>query len=185
MAGFNGDTMKRTLFVLSTITLTFAGCTSGIGSGTLYERDKTTITNGSPVTLNIQDADKIGTAVGTGPARYTSLNDKGLQTLQTGTVPRDAVLHMPDGSKFVLSSGTDLNIEGVSFDPESKKVSIGKLSTVTSEPIRAGNEAYDRLAAVWINLNNAQKEAVLAQVEAIRVTSPEIASLILRAIGVP
>ena len=69
----------------------------------------------------------------------------------------------PDGTvQFNLSSGTDVRAKGVEFDAATGSFKLGEMNLSASEPIRAGNEAYDRLVAYWTTLSKEQKEAHLA-----------------------
>jgi hypothetical protein len=173
--------------LMSTVTLgmaSFAMLMSGcqnVGPENTITRDNTTLRNGSPVTLQIEDADKKGIASGVGPARFTSITQDEVQTMQTGTTPRDLFLaKLPDGTiRFNLSSGTDIQAEGVTFDAAAGSFRVDRFGTSASEPIRAGNEAYDRLVAYWTSLSEAQKQARLAEIDALKVTAPELADLIL------
>jgi hypothetical protein len=156
------------------------GC-QNVGPENTITRDNTTLRNGSPVTLQIEDADKKGIASGVGPARFTSITQDEVQTMQTGTTPRDLFLaKLPDGTiRFNLSSGTDIQAEGVTFDAAAGSFRVDRFGTSASEPLRAGNEAYDRLIVYWASLTEAQKQARLAEIEAMKVTAPELADLIL------
>jgi len=173
--------------LMSTVTLgmaSFAMLMSGcqnVGPENTITRDNTTLRNGSPVTLQIEDADKKGIASGVGPARFTSITQDEVQTMQTGTTPRDLFLaKLPDGTiRFNLSSGTDIQAEGVTFDAAAGSFRVDRFGTSASEPLRAGNEAYDRLIVYWASLTEAQKQARLAEIEAMKVTAPELADLIL------
>lgn len=173
--------------LMSTVTLgmaSFAMLMSGcqnVGPENTITRDNTTLRNGSPVTLQIEDADKKGIASGVGPARFTSITQDEVQTMQTGTTPRDLFLaKLPDGTiRFNLSSGTDIQAEGVTFDATAGSFRVDRFGTSASEPLRAGNEAYDRLIVYWASLTEAQKQARLAEIEAMKVTAPELADLIL------
>lgn len=156
------------------------GCQQ-VGPKNVIDRQTTSLENPSPVTLQIEDDAKKGVVSGVGPARYTSITADEVQTIQTGTTPRDVWLELlPDGTKKVnLSSGTDINAEGVEWNAKTGSFKIAKMGTLTSEPLRAGNEAYDRLVAYWAALSQDQKEARLAEIEAMKVTAPELADLIL------
>jgi hypothetical protein len=156
------------------------GC-QNVGPENTITRDNTTLRNGSPVTLQIEDHDKKGIASGVGPARFTSITQDEVQTMQTGTTPRDLFLaKLPDGTiRFNLSSGTDIQAEGVTFDAAAGSFRVDRFGTSASEPLRAGNEAYDRLVTYWVSLTDAQKQARLAEIEALKLTAPELADLIL------
>lgn len=168
--------------VCALVTLAGAlGACQQVGPKHSFDRGGSTLDTPSPVTLDIQDDSKRGTATGVGPARWTSITEGEVQTFQTGTTPRDMwVRKTPDGAvQFNLSSGSDVVAQNVEFDAVTGTFKVGAFSTNASEPVRAGNEAYDRLVAYWTSLSDDQKAARLAEVEALKVTAPELADLIL------
>ncbi len=156
-----------------------AGC-QGIGPSVGITRSDTKLEAASPVTLQIEDADKKGTANGVGPARYTSITEDRVETMQTGTTPRDLWLRkLPDGTfQFNLSSGTDIQAEGLEFDPVTGGVRVAKFGTSASEPIRASNEAYDRLVEFWKSLTQAQRDALAAEMDTIKSVAPTAANVL-------
>jgi hypothetical protein len=157
------------LCLLGAMMALMGGCSQN-DIGSRIEADKggrPKLTNPSPVTLTIEDADKRGVANGTGPARFTSITGDEVQTFQTGTTPRDLFLKLPDGSQLNLSSGTDIEAEGLAFNPKTGEFKVAKFGTSSSEPIRAGNEAYDRLVGYWATRDEASKQAILAELQAI------------------
>lgn len=162
------------------IAMLMSGC-QNVGPSAGFTREGAHLMTPSPVTLDIQDNDKRGTASGVGPARFTSITQNEVQTMQTGTTPRDLffVKDKEGVVRFNLSSGTDIQAEGLDFDVTTGSFRVDKFGTSSSEPLRAGNEAYDRLVAYWAALSADQKEARLAEIEALKVTAPELADLIL------
>lgn len=163
----------RPALVLSLALSLLAACQQ-VGPRSKIDRDKTDLENASPVTLQIEDADKKGVASGVGPARFTSITEGEVQTFQTGTTPRDLfLLKLPDGTlRFNLSSGTDIQAEGLEFDATTGGFKVAKFGTSASEPLRAGNEAYDRLVAWWTALSADQRAAFEAQVRATESIAP-------------
>jgi hypothetical protein len=163
------------------------GCAAPAVIGERAEFGTTKLSNPSPVTLHIEDADKQGTASGTGPARYTSIGDGRVETFQTGTVPRDFhVTRKPDGTiEATGSTGSDVRLENLKFDPKTGALQIGSLSTVTSEPLRAHNEAYDRLTAYWESRDEKSRAAILTWIDALKTIAPDFATLLRTALGVP
>jgi len=157
---------------------------SGCGQkdiGTSFKSDKSgrpDLVNQSPVTLTIEDDVKKGVANGPGPARFTSITADEVQTFQSGTTPRDMFVQLPSGAKFNLSSGTDINAEGIEFDPATGGFKISKFGTSASEPLRAGNEAYDRLIVYWSGRDQASKDAIIAELKAIEASTPVVAGLV-------
>lgn len=161
-----------------------------IGSKADFDATKSSISNGSPVTLDIRDKDKSGTASGVGPARYTSITADHIQTMQSGTVPRDVYVEIKaDGTiKTNLSSGSDITGKGVEYDPKAGTFKIAEFSTLTSDPLKAHNEAYDRLSAYWASRDQASKDAILAQIDALKSSAPgffDVLKAALTAAGVP
>lgn len=162
-----------------------------VGSSSDFDRDKSVVRNGGPVVLDIRDAAKSGTASGVGPARYTSIGPDSIETMQSGTVPRDLFVEIrPDGTvKTNLSSGTDIKAGSVKYDPVSKSFEVHDFATSTSEPLRAHAEAYDRLVAYWNSRDAASKEVLLKQLEVsgdvVKSVAPEFFALVRAAIGVP
>jgi len=179
--------MTRIALPFSAVLLALvAGCSQPtVGSTATYGDTK--LANPSPVTLHIEDADKQGTASGVGPARYTSIHDSNVETFQTGTVPRDFfVKKNPDGSfQATASTGSDVRLENVKYDAKTGSFTIGSLSTITSEPLRAGNEAYDRLAGYWQDRDEKSKAVILAWIDALKTVAPEFSALLRTALGVP
>lgn len=156
------------------------GC-SPVGPRAKFTRADASIETPSPVTLDIADDDKRGTATGTGPARYTSITGAEVSTFQSGTTPRDLFVRLlPDGSRQInLSSGTDIIAEGVEFDAGSGSFKVRKFGTTSSEPLRAGNEAYDRLVTYWRALSADQREARIAEIRAVESIAPDVRDMLI------
>jgi len=155
-----------------------AGCQQ-VGPRASIDRARTDLESPSPVTLQIEDDAKKGVASGVGPARYTSITADEIQTIQSGTTPRDLWVQTHDGTKVNLSSGSDIIAEGLEYDPATGLVKIRRFSTSASEPIRAGNEALDRLVAWWAALSADQREARLAELRAAENIAPDVRDLIV------
>ncbi len=175
----------RALVILAVIFLILTifglvGC-QNVGPKHAFNRDGSKLETPSPVTLDIQDDDKRGTATGVGPARYTNISENAVETFQTGTVPRDMwVKKAADGTvQFNLSSGSDVVAQDVEFNPATGAFTVGTFSTNASTPLQAHNEAYDRLVSYWTALAAEQKEAHIADLEAMKETAPQLANLIL------
>lgn len=168
--------------------LLFPGCTR-VGSKWSQDQDgRAIVENGSPVTLAIEDANKKGIANGTGPARFTSITEGEVQTMQSGTTPRDLWLKLPNGAQLNLSSGTDIAIEGAEFNPKTGAFKVAKFGTIASEPLRAHNEGL----AVWTqylnHLASMSVEARKAELDAIKAVSADAfqaVSVGLKLLGVP
>jgi hypothetical protein len=162
------------------------GCGRRVGSTATFDSGgRPSFVNGSPVTLSIEDSEKRGFANGIGPARFTSITGEEVQTFQTGTTPRDLFLSRnPDGTiQFNLSSGTDVTAEGVKVDPSTGAVTIAKFGTSSSEPLRAGAEAYEALTKYWAARDEASKQAIIAELETVKATAPTAAGVIEKIIA--
>lgn len=159
------------------------GCGARVGSLATFDRARTELVNGSPATLQIQDDSKIGTANGPGPARYTSVTDSGVQTIQTGSTPRDLYFSLPNGTRLVLSSGTDILAKGVEFNPATNMLRVAEFGTSASEPLRALERLQELAMAYAAARDEASKEAIVAQIRAMEATAPALVQLMLKAIG--
>jgi hypothetical protein len=103
---------------------------------------------------------------------------------KTGQVTRE--ISFRDGQRTLLiSAGSDLSAEGVTIDPASGVLTVGRFSTSSSEPIRALNEGLDRYQAVWAQLSQEQRAAIEAQLDAIKVISPDLFDVLKGLIGLP
>lgn len=140
-----------------------AGCSTPnpVGGRVTQSAGDVTIDSPGPNTLTIVDGAKSGSATGSGPARYTRIDAEQLQTIQTGTVPRDVFYRIgADGSRhFGLSSGTDLSFKGFEYNAQSGTLKLAEGKTVTSEPLRASNEGLDRVVQIIQALTPAQRDA--------------------------
>lgn len=176
--------MRNAAYILVVSVLALAGCSmpNPVGGRITQGIDGATLDAPSPVSISIVDKQKSGTASGTGPARFTSVTGEGVQTLQTGTVPRDLFLQLPDGTKLNLSTGTDISAEGLTFDPKSGAFAVKKFSTITSEPVRAANEGLDRLVQIINTLTPAQKDAQLAYFDSQAKVAEGITKAVLEAV---
>jgi len=176
------QSLRRISFTVATFIVAtgLTGCGQrDIGSSIKSDaQGRPELVNPSPVTLTIEDDVKKGVANGPGPARFTSITADEVQTFQTGTTPRDMYVSLPSGAKINLSSGTDITAEDVEFNSATGEFKIKKFGTSASEPIRAGNEAYDRLVAYWATRDQASKEAILAELKTIEASSPVVAGVL-------
>lgn len=173
------------LISVALLTVCCLGCSQNdIGSNFGADaQGRPKLVNTSPVTLTIEDQDKRGVANGVGPARFTSITADQVETFQTGTTPRDLFVKLPDGSQINLSSGTDIQAEGLEFNPATGAFKVSKFGTQASEPLRAGNEAYDRLVAYWKTRDQASRDAILAELKTIEAATPIAAGVIGQLIG--
>jgi hypothetical protein len=173
--------------VLAVALLFIQGCSATVGDKATQVADKIDTTNRGPTSVRMVDKER-GTLStdGVGPGRHTYLNEDGVETMSTGVTPRTMIW---DGAakRLVLDSGTDITAKGVELrvngDGNVGLIKIDEFGTIASEPTRATNEAYDRLAAVWKARDEASKEAILAEIEALKVTAPEVATALLTLLG--
>ena len=155
------------------------GCAGTIGDKATQVADKIDTTNRGPTSARMVDKERGTLALdGAGPGRYLYLNKDSVETQSTGSTNRSLFYDGGTG-RFVLDSGSDVTAENVEIRPNGDGklglVKIGKFSTISSEPTRASNEAYDRLAEVWKARDEASKEAILAEIDALKITAPEVA----------
>lgn len=164
-----------------------AGCAARVGKKTLVTPTQADNTNGSPNTLTLADPDGTWNVESTGASRYTSLDAKGLTTVQQGTTPRDIYYDRETG-RLVISSGTDIRAEGVEFDQARGVLKLKVFETVGTPAIAALGEAQAKLVAYWTARDQASAEALKREMETIENVSPAVAGIIkdiLRASGVP
>jgi hypothetical protein len=176
---FDGFLTITVLVLFFVLVLHAVGC-APIGSRATVGTSE--LVNPSPVTLMIKDSEKEGIVNGNGPARYTFISEDEIRTIQTGTTPRDVfAILKPDGTIRVnLSSGTDVNAEGLEIDPKTRTIKLARLTTSASEPIRAGNEALDRLKEYWSARDQAAKDATIEQIRATGKVADDMIPLILK-----
>lgn len=176
--------MKTFLIALTALAASLlSGCSGTIGDKATQVADKIDTVNRGPTSVRMVDVER-GTLSGdgVGPGRYTYLNENGVETQTTGITPR--TMYWDGASKrLVLDSGTDINAKGVEVRVNGEGniglIKIDEFGTLASAPTRATNEAYDRLAEVWKARDEASKEAILAEIDALKITAPEIADAII------
>ncbi len=171
------------LFVISQ-----AGCAATVGKKINVDPKKAANTNGSPNTLTLADADGTWNVESAGPARYSEITADGITTVQHGSTPRDIVWNSPDGARLSISSGSDITAESVKLDQAKGVLEVKGFTTSASAPIKAGNEAFDRLIQYWTARDDASAQVLKREMEAIETVSPTLASMlkdVLRASGVP
>lgn len=157
------------------------GCQS-IGSTATFERDKSQLQAASPIALNIQDNDKIGTLNGTGPGGYINTSATGTEAFYVNSNPRNVTINvMPDGTRQVsIAGGTDVTGKGLKVDPSTGLIEVAEFSTVASEGIRASNESLIALRDYWANLTQAQRDAALAEIETTGKVTESMVPLVLQ-----
>ena len=157
------------------------GCQS-IGSEQTFERDKSKLLAASPVSLNIQDNDKIGTLNGTGPGGFINTTATGTEAFYVNSNPRNVTINvLPDGTRQVsIAGGTDVTGKGLKVDPETGLIEVAEFSTIASEGVRASNESLVALESYWAGLTQAQRDAALAQIETTGQVTESMVPLVLQ-----
>lgn len=163
------------------------GCAARVGTKVKTTPKAGENNNGAPNTLTLADADGTWNVNSAGPARYTEVSDGSIVTVQHGSTPRDIVW---DGQsrRLAVSSGSDISAASIEVNPETGWLKAKDVKLGASEPIRAGNEAFDRLIQYWAALSQQSADVAKRELEAIENVSPTVASVIkdiLRASGVP
>lgn len=140
-----------------------------------------------------ENGDFANTFTGTarGPFRETLIDDSGIESRGTGEIRRDISWVSPDGNRLSIVSGSDVALESFEVTtPDGQHiVKLAGLSTATSEPLRAGNEALDRYKEVWIKLSAEQRlvieSANATWLESVKAVSPELFGVLKTMLGVP
>lgn len=164
--------------VLFASVLAFPGCTATVGDRAKQDAVSVDTVNRGPTSARMIDNERGSlTLDGAGPGRYTHLTGEGVETQSTGITPRTLVYDAATG-RLVLDSGSDMRAKNVEVRPDGDGrlglIKIGEFSTISSEPTRAANEAYDRLAEVWLARDQASRDVLLAELEAIRDIAPDV-----------
>lgn len=156
------------------------GCQSVDTPHATFDRGGSTVNTPSPVILDSTDDSGRITSAGVGPSSFTSITEKQIQTFRNGSVPRDIFIKKsPDGSwQASASAGDNVRLSGVEIDPSSGVIKIANLAADTAEPIRAHNEAFDKLTDYWKSLPEDQKQARLGDLEAIKAAYPSMESVL-------
>jgi len=172
--------LTRSISILLSVLLCLmlGACAARVGASHKQTMAGVDQVNGSPNTLSMTDAEGQWSANTTGPSRYTSVGEQGIETFQTGTVPRDVYWDRATG-RLVISSGSDIQARDVLIDPDSGRISIGEFATVGSEVIRAGNEAFDRLKEYWGTRDQASRDVIIRQIEMAENITPDVRDVLL------
>lgn len=179
--------MTRKLFVIASLALSLCsallstGCQS-IGSSAEFERDKSKLLAASPIALNIQDDEKIGTLSGTGPGGYISTTATGTEAFFVNNNPRNVTINLqPDGTRQVsIAGGTDVTGKGLKIDPETGLIEVAEFSTLASPLFDKSNESLVALRDYWANLTQAQRDAAIAQIEQTGQVTESMVPLVLQ-----
>ena len=156
------------------------GCAT-VGSDHGQDIGKISTRNGSPVTLSMVDADGTWGVNGVGPARYSSVTDKGIDTLQTGTTPRDIVFTKgKDGTfRFGFQSGTDFRAGLVKFEPQTGALEIRDFDSSASAPLKALERITELVTAYHAARDQASRDVIIAEIKMIGEVMPEVAAKVI------
>lgn len=171
--------LSAVLVVILSVVVMFPGCAAQVGSTSRQTPSQADYKNGSPNTLSLTSQGETWSTNGTGPQRYTFMEPTQVTTFQQGSTPRE-IMYDRDTGRLVISSGSDINAEGVEFDPKTGAVKVRKFGTSASEPLRAGNESLDRLREYWAARDQASKEAIIAEIKAIEKISPDVKDVLIQ-----
>ena len=161
-----------------------------VGPQSEQKADQITDQTYGPAQTKMVDAER-GTisTTGTGPTAWKRVDGQGVETISSGQVQRTLFW---DGEKLVLDSGTDITATGVEIvrSPDGGiSIRMDSAGTSASEPVRASNEAYDRLAELWQGYSADQREAFIAQLQAMEqageVVAGGLVQVLLKMGGLP
>lgn len=179
------------LIPLGLVLLVFTGGCQQVGPTAKFDRTTSDLATGTPNVTDIQDDTMRATISSTGTGGFISQSAEETQAFYNGTNPRNVRVDLlPDGTRRInLAGGSDFNAEGVEWTASTGDFKASKLTLSSSEPIRATNEALDRLVTYWTALSADQRAARIAELEAASKAgdtfAPVILSLIKAAAGVP
>jgi hypothetical protein len=164
----------------------WAGC-QPVGPTAEYRRDVTSIASPS-TTLNLTDRSGAWTFTGAGSAGNTTLTtylpDGLLQTelssIWGGVASREVIIPVGEGKHAVIRSGSDvmIRVDRLAQGPMGLELAGLEVSSNTSEPTRAGNEAYDRLVGYFSALSAEQRAVAVEQVRAAVSISGDLRGLL-------
>ena len=172
---------------ISTALSALGGCAAQVGSSIKQDDARRDLVNGSPVTVTVDDnSGERVTVNGTAASGYTLSNETESRWLYTGSTPVNASARRGVDGTWALNmaSGKDVSIaaERVNVDPTTGKIEARgvKLSSDASTPIRAGNEALDRLGAYWSARDEAARQVLIKQSETTGEIPKDLAPFIVQ-----
>ena len=121
----------------------------------------------------VPDGTSTFVATARGPVTESLVDDEGIESRTTGMVTR-RIIWTRDGQRLSIDSGSDITAKGVTIDPATGRVRVDEFATISSEPLRALNEALDRYKDVWSKLSEEQRAAIEAQFRAIEAVAPPL-----------
>lgn len=188
--------MKRLLVHLLCLVVCFCCPVScmvscqGVGPSSEQKADQITDQTYGPAQTKMVDTER-GTisTTGTGATAWKRVDAQGVETISSGQVQRTLYW---DGEKLVLDSGTDITATGVEIvkRPDGGiSIKMASAGTSASEPLRASNEAYDRLEELWRSYSADQRDALIAQLQAMEqageVVAGGLVQVLLKMGGIP
>lgn len=150
--------------------LLMVGCQS-VGTSVKTDPKTAEITGVSaPVVFNVQNDTQRGTVTATGPSGYVTTEST--EAFFANSPPQ--AISFSDGRRTVTLSGA-ANLQGkkLKFNADDS-VEIGEFSTVPSEVIKASNEGVIGTSGERIALTQAQRDALIAQVQASETIAAEM-----------
>lgn len=151
-----------------------SGCTVGPTASQNAAGQKTANSPLDTTTMTVTpDGTNTFVATARGPVTEALVDDEGIESRTTGMVTR-RIIWTRDGQRLSIDSGSDITAKGVVIDPATGRVQVDEFATISSEPLRALNEALDRYQAVWAKLSEEQRAAIEAQFRAIEAVAPPL-----------
>ncbi|MFZ2875458.1 MAG: hypothetical protein WAZ94_13375 [Phycisphaerales bacterium] len=176
------------------------GCLAAPGSKYAAGLDRVGVDGGPPNTLTGVDREGTGAVAAVGPVSQTEISVYGdagqpqesIRSRAGSSASHRAVIPLPGTTRSIVAD-TQANTKariGKLFDPSTGHLIMEDLSldVDAAAPVRAANEALDRLAPVYIEMYQTHRAEFLAQMDAVKAVSPDLFSFLtaaLRAAGVP
>jgi hypothetical protein len=159
-----------------------AGC-STIGQDIAQDAETIGQRNTSPNTLTQVDAEGTWAVNSAGPVRQTTLSADGqLSTLGGGVAARELIIPV-EGAPVLLRSDSDIGLKIGKLNSPATGKTIAEnveLSTMTSAPTLAANDALRALTEYWTTRDAAQRDRDRAAIEALRDSAPGLYNVLLR-----
>lgn len=146
----------------------FAGCGARVGSVFEQTPDGVKSTNASPNRIDLAVNGEHWTSESVTGTRYVRVYDSADAVGMESIGPNSRVFALPTPAGVLkVASDSDTTIRVEEFTSGTTTVKGLELSTSASEPIRASNEALDRLVAYWASRDEASRQVLIEQVKAI------------------
>lgn len=162
--------------------LVAGGCAARVGSTFEQDARRTLAVNPGPNTTAVTfdgGGNETVATTSSGPTRYTTINEGGIRVTAGGMTARDLWLQLPDGTRVLLSSGTDIEAEGVSFNARTGDLTIARFGTSASEPLLALKE-LQRLAVEYAAARDLESRlAIEAQLRMVEGVAPGVVEALI------